>query len=70
MSYRAIKSRITDEVDDILIPIIGMGVYDMADFRWGDYRDAEEALMDALDWWLDYGDISQDVYDIVMDALD
>lgn len=69
MSYRSIKSRVMDEADEYLLPY-GFSVWDMPDFLWGDYDDGREALIEALYYWMDYGDIPSDIAEMILDDLE
>jgi hypothetical protein len=55
--YKSMKS-VADDADRILARLgFPVSVHDLPDFRWGDYRDAKIALRDAIEYWMEGGDI-------------
>jgi hypothetical protein len=49
---------VADDADRILARLgFPVSVHDLPDFRWGDYKDAKTALRDAIEYWMEGGDI-------------
>lgn len=67
---RRVKSadRVMREADRIM-GMFGFSIHDLPDFRWADYDDGEEALIDAIYYWMDYDDIPPSIGDMVLDEI-